>query len=70
MLPSAAWALTRSRRSRPSTPSQWSVAAARSTTTELVAISVCVSSARSSHAPGSSTDADVVYRGGNSSETP
>ncbi|CAM5678968.1 hypothetical protein SPURM210S_02570 [Streptomyces purpurascens] len=70
MFPSAAWALTRSRSSLPLTPVQPSVAAARSTTTELLAISVWVSSSRSSHAPGSSTDADVVYRGGNSREVP
>lgn len=40
MFPSAALALTRSRSSRPLTPVQPSVTAARSTTTELVAISV------------------------------
>ncbi len=39
MFPSAAWALTRSRSSLPLTPVQPSVAAARSTTTELLAIS-------------------------------
>lgn len=60
MLPSVALAPTRSRRSLPLTPAQPSLAAARSTTTELVATSVWVSSSRSSHVPGSSTDADVV----------
>lgn len=70
MFPSAALAVTRSCSALPLTPCQWSVAAARSITTELVATSVWVSSSRSSHAPGSSTDADVVYRGGNRKEAP
>lgn len=60
MFPSAVVALTRSRSSRPLTPVQPSLAAARSTTTELVAISAWVNSSRSSHAPGSRTDAEVV----------
>lgn len=60
MFPSAALALTRSRSSLPLTPGRSSVAATRSSTTELVAISAWVTSSRSSHAPGSSTDADVV----------
>jgi hypothetical protein len=70
MFPSAAVAVTRFRRSAPLTPFQPSVAAARSTTVELVAMSTWVSSSRSSHCPGSSTDADVVYRGGNTTEAP
>lgn len=70
MFPSAALAATRSRRSVPLTPDQSSLAAARSTTDELVAMSTWVSSSRSSHWPGSSTEADAVYRGGNTTEMP
>lgn len=70
MFPSAAAALTLSRRSPPLTPCQWSAVATRSITTELVAISAWVSSSRSSHCPGSRTDADAVYCGGNSTEVP
>ncbi len=70
MFPSVASAPTRSRRSMPSTPLQCSAAAARSTTSELVAISAWVSSSRCSHCPGRRTDADVVYLGGNSKEAP
>ncbi|OEV34355.1 hypothetical protein HS99_0036125 [Kitasatospora aureofaciens] len=60
MFPSAAVALTLSRSELPLTPAQPSVAAARSTTTELVAISAWVSSSRSCHTPGSRTEADAV----------
>lgn len=60
MLPSVTSARTRLRSSSPSTPSQPSSSAVRSVTTVLVAISAWVSSTRSSQAPGSSTDADVV----------
>lgn len=60
MFPSVALALTRPSRSLPLTPVQPSAAAARSTTAELAAISAWVSSSRSSHCPGSSTDADAV----------
>lgn len=74
MLPSAAAAATRSRSSptpsAPPPPDRASSAATRSSTTELVAICAWVISSRSCHAPGSSTDADVVYRGGNSREPP
>ncbi len=70
MLPSEILALTRSRSSLLPTPLQRSVSAALSTTDELVAISTWVRSSRSSHCPGSRTEAVAVYRGGNSTETP
>ncbi len=70
MFPSAASALTRSRSSAPPSPGRSSASATRSTTVELVAISTCVTSSRSSHWPGSRTEADAVQRGGNSTETP
>lgn len=60
MFPSAALALTRSRSSAALTPLQPSLSATGSTTDELVAMSTWVSSSRSSHCPGSSTDVDVV----------
>lgn len=60
MFPSSALALTSSRSSVPSTPFHLSAAAARSTTAELVAMSTWVSSSRSSHWPGSRTDASAV----------
>ncbi len=60
MFPSVTSTSTRSRSSPPSIPGRPSVAAARSTTAELVAISAWVTSSRSSHCPDSSTDADVV----------
>ncbi len=60
MLPSVAFALTSSRSSVRLTSGRRSAAAARSTTVELVAISAWVSSSRSSHCPGSSTEADAV----------
>nr|MCF0097938.1 hypothetical protein [Streptomyces sp. MH191] len=59
-LPSVTFARTRSRSSARLTSVQRSEAAARSTTVELLAISAWVSSPRSSHCPGSSTDADAV----------
>ncbi len=70
MFPSAAVALTRSCSLPPPTPGQLSAAAARPTTTELFAISAWVSSSRSCQTPGSSTDAEAVYCGGNSREAP
>lgn len=70
MFPSEVLALTRSRRSVPLTPLQSRAVAALSTTVELVATSTWVSSSRSSHCPGNRTDADAMYRGGNSTEAP